>query len=588
MGVVYEAFDERLQRRVAVKVLSPALARNPNVRSRFKTEALIQGGLTHPNIVRATDVLDEPGSLAIVMDFVDGPSLEEELTKRSKPMSLAEARVLLEPVLDALGAAHEHGIVHRDLKPGNILLDRVTGGRVPKVADFGIAKVVGSREGLTREGAVMGTPAYMPPEQLRGLLDLDHRADIYAIGAIVYRMLTAVMPFEGGTEYEVTHQVLSGERPPPPSSVVREISPAVDAWVMRAMAFDRDERFRTVRELRLALGEAAEGRAPAPPPATAPPTVFEAPEEPAAPVQRRSGPRWGLWIGAVLVVAIAGGAALYALNDGKRSRRSSNRDRDQGSQLDDERDEEELETEAPAPRRPTVDHAARPAAGGADEAMCQKAADKDTEAVWRAYLSLHPAGKCAQLARERLAARREKAGRATREQAARDQAARDKAARDQAARDQAARDQAARDAQRAQAAERARLAGRGGAQMAAARRHMAAINRCDLSAYQRTLAPTLRYWNKRGATAAWVAGKMRKTFQICKIRVYEMGMSLRPGGDGVRVWKKATVVGKPHKDFCICTQLQMAEYGGSWRINGIFDAPNVVDRSCSRRAELCP
>lgn len=274
MGVVYLARDQRLQRAAVVKVLAPHLARNQIVRRRFVTEALIQGGIDHPNIVRATDLIESDELLAIVMDFVDGPSLEQHLAEMSGRLTWARARTVLLPVMEAVHAAHEQGVVHRDLKPANILLDRVRGIEVPKVADFGIAKLLAEDAGHTRQGTVIGTPNYMPPEQLEGSADLDPRADVYALGAIILELLTGRCPYFGDTEYTIARRVFAGE--PPHFEDLRAVGAPIglEPLLRRAMAPDRANRIHSVAELRdaiRALGGDTETRRPPPPP-----TVIEA------------------------------------------------------------------------------------------------------------------------------------------------------------------------------------------------------------------------------------------------------------------------------------------------------------------------
>lgn len=261
MGRVFAAVDHKLQSRVVVKVLADTFASNPGVRERFMNEALIQANLLHTNIVRALDTVQDGALLAIIMDFVDGTDLEGHLAASGGRLPLGEILALMTPVADAVHTAHERGIVHRDLKPANILLERRPDRMVPKVADFGIAKILSTTgDGKTRAGAVMGTPSYMPPEQLRGELNLDGRADVYALGAILYQLATGNLPFAGNSEYEVTHQVLSGHLPVPPSGVNPTLPPAFDAVVGRAMASDPSQRYPSAMHLKVDLENLANGR----------------------------------------------------------------------------------------------------------------------------------------------------------------------------------------------------------------------------------------------------------------------------------------------------------------------------------------
>lgn len=266
MGRVFRAHDAKLQREVVIKVLADTYATNPRVRERFVNEALIQANILHPNIVRAVDAVEEGMLLAIVMDFVRGPSLEQYLMQRGGSLPWGEFRYLILPVMDAVATAHHNNVIHRDLKPGNILLDTGPSGFIPKVADFGIAKLLANEGGAakTRAGAVLGTPSYMPPEQLKGVEDLDGRADVYALGAIMYQLATGQLPYGEHSEYQVTHFVLSGHAPTPPSTFNPHLPAGFDAIVAKAMAADRDDRYATVTELKAAT-EALGGTAKSPP-----------------------------------------------------------------------------------------------------------------------------------------------------------------------------------------------------------------------------------------------------------------------------------------------------------------------------------
>ena len=255
-GMVFRGRDARLNRHVVLKILAPQHVMNARIRARFKNEALIQANLVHPNIVRALDSIDDPdsGLLAMVLDLVDGPDLDGYLHSRGGRLELAEAAAIMLPVLDAIQLAHESDVVHRDLKPGNILVDTQRGQMVPKVTDFGVAKLVSDgQQGMTRTGAVLGTPSYMPPEQLKGAKDLDSRADIYALGAILYQLLTGILPHGEGSEYEVTAKVLGGAALPPAADLVPGLPRQVDELLTCAMAFDREHRFQSATVFKRAL-----------------------------------------------------------------------------------------------------------------------------------------------------------------------------------------------------------------------------------------------------------------------------------------------------------------------------------------------
>lgn len=243
MGMVFAAFDSRLGRQVAVKLLSPMLARDPGLRRRFENEALIQANLLHPNVVRVLDSFSQDDHLGLVMDRIEGPALHQMLANRGHPLSPREVVDVLGPVMQAIDYAHSRGVVHRDLKPANILMDGATGQWIPKVTDFGVAKILGQEGGgLTRQGAVLGTPAYMSPEQIKGLSELDARTDIYALGAIAFELLAGRTPYVG-SDYEIVHQVLSAMEPPRLASLIPGVPAGLDEPIRRAMAFDSRQRF---------------------------------------------------------------------------------------------------------------------------------------------------------------------------------------------------------------------------------------------------------------------------------------------------------------------------------------------------------
>ena len=200
VGTVYRAVHMRLDKPVAVKVLHPHFAKNTRIRERFEQGASVQAKLQHPGIVAVSDFIAEGEILAIVMDLIDGVSLEELLRGEPHPWPDAAAIELMADVIDAVAFAHRRGIIHRDLKPGNILLDRsldeyASIGR-PLVTDFDLARIVGGSGGLTRIGTVMGTVPYMAPEQYLGLPGTDARADVFALGMIFWQLLSGRLPVD--------------------------------------------------------------------------------------------------------------------------------------------------------------------------------------------------------------------------------------------------------------------------------------------------------------------------------------------------------------------------------------------------------
>ncbi len=221
MGVVYKARDERLGRLVALKFLPPHLGDHPVARERFTREARAASALDHANLCTIYDIGEtEDGSMFICMAYYEGESLKQRLARG--PLAIDDAVSVARQVAEGLGCAHRAGILHRDIKPANLML--TARGEV-KVVDFGLADLVGEAR-LTRTGTTMGTVPYMAPEQVRGD-ELDSRCDLWALGAVMYEMLTAHRPFDGRSEAAVMHAILE-HRPPPPSSLRPEIPEALD------------------------------------------------------------------------------------------------------------------------------------------------------------------------------------------------------------------------------------------------------------------------------------------------------------------------------------------------------------------------
>ena len=257
MGRVYEARHLRLAgKRFAVKMLHADLSRSPDVVTRFQREAESASVLSHPNVVGVYDVNTAPdGRPYLVAEMLQGEQLGELLAKSGK-LSVGEAVRIVRQVARALSLAHEHGIVHRDIKPENVFL--VDDGGLVKVIDFGISKVGHGNDGLTKTGTVMGTPDYMAPEQARGDR-VDARADIYAVGAILYRALTGRKPFSAPDSMSTLTAVLTQE-PERPSSIESSIPLALELVIQRAMAKRPEERYQSMRELDRALSAFDDGQ----------------------------------------------------------------------------------------------------------------------------------------------------------------------------------------------------------------------------------------------------------------------------------------------------------------------------------------
>jgi tRNA A-37 threonylcarbamoyl transferase component Bud32 len=256
MGVVYLAEHPVIGKKVALKAIHPELSRNAEVVSRFIAEAKSVNQIGHEHIVDIADFGTTPGGeFYFIMEYLQGEALSERL-KREGRIDPTRAMVIAAQIADALDSSHEHHIIHRDLKPENIFLVSRGGSKYfVKVLDFGLAKFTQSEEKVThktRAGSVMGTPYYMAPEQCEGKTEIDHRADIYSLGVLLFEMLTGKVPFggDGYGEIIVKHITM-----PPPSvrSLVPELSPEMDLILFRALAKDRTQRFQTMAELRDAL-----------------------------------------------------------------------------------------------------------------------------------------------------------------------------------------------------------------------------------------------------------------------------------------------------------------------------------------------
>ena len=304
MATVYLAHDPGFQRNVAVKVLPREYMHDPQFRVRFEREARTIAGLEHPAIVPVYDFGEADEQLFIVMRLMAGGSLAERL--KHGPLSMPEAARLLNRIAGALDKAHEKGIVHRDLKPGNILFDE---DGHPYISDFGIAKMQQGSATFTGS-AIIGTPAYMSPEQARGEKALDGRSDIYALGAILFETLTGRLPYESDTPMG---QVVKHITDPVPRILAAnpDLPDACESIIERAMAKNRAERFASAQEMAAALESVI---APAGP-TTAPTTP--SPGRPNVSATRPGAGQpgapptwlWGMVIGVVLTVLVLIGMA---------------------------------------------------------------------------------------------------------------------------------------------------------------------------------------------------------------------------------------------------------------------------------------
>ena len=294
MGEVFRAADTRLHRTVAIKILLRDQVAEPARKRRFLQEARAVSALNHPHICALYDIGSQDGIDFLVLEWLEGETLEARL--RKGPLPAAQFFAYAAQVAEALDQAHQRGLIHRDLKPANIMLTK-SGA---KLLDFGLAKTVraaaagadaGTVTSLTEAGAILGTFQYMAPEQLQGK-DADARADIFALGAVLYEMATRRKAFTGENQAALISSIMTADPPPAPAA----LSPAVDHVIRRALAKDPTERWQAVRDLLLELRWAA-AQAPA---------VAARPESP----WRRRAP-W-LLVGLIVLVAAGGGAYWFS------------------------------------------------------------------------------------------------------------------------------------------------------------------------------------------------------------------------------------------------------------------------------------
>ena len=262
-ATVYRARHVGLLSDHAVKVLHGHLAEDTELRARFLAEGRIQARLRHPNIVAVTDIVTSPLP-GLVMEFVEGETLGDFVARRRGRLPLSELTAVFLPVVDAVATAHAAGVVHRDLKPDNVIVGtRPDGGHEPRVTDFGIAKVldesvVGGAKQRTRTGMRMGTLHYMSPEQVRGAGTVDARTDVFALGAILYELVTGRAAFASDSEFETMTNIVSGKYEAP-QRLVAGLPPAIAACIAGALMPDMAHRTATCVAFREQLRAALEG-----------------------------------------------------------------------------------------------------------------------------------------------------------------------------------------------------------------------------------------------------------------------------------------------------------------------------------------
>jgi serine/threonine-protein kinase len=239
MGIVYKARDNELEEFVALKILPDNLIRNSEAVRRFKQEARNARRLSHPNIVRIHDIGEEMGRKYISMEFVEGSDLKQKIRELKRKLPFPTVLRYARQIAEAMSYAHSIGIVHRDIKPANLML---TNNDTIKVTDFGIAKMVESTASpdSTMAGAIIGTPLYMSPEQVKGL-QVDHRADIYSMGIVYYEMASGRPPFNEG---DLAYQHLFVEPKP-----LKDVPESFSRVVMKCLAKEKENRWQSAREI---------------------------------------------------------------------------------------------------------------------------------------------------------------------------------------------------------------------------------------------------------------------------------------------------------------------------------------------------
>lgn len=243
MAVVYRVRHNDLRTEHALKLLQVS---SPSIKTRLIREGRVQAQLKHPNVVTVTDVVEYEGATGLVMDLVRGPTLYQLLAYNR--LTVEQADTIAQGLLSGMRAAHEAGLIHRDLKPANVLLDTSEGRILPKIADFGLAKIATGGIRSTRSGVALGTPSYMAPEQIRSAKDVDHRADVFALGAILYELYGGVQAFKGKDVLEIYKRVTAGEYEP-----LVDHAPGLPDRVYQAvegaLQLAREQRFESVRSL---------------------------------------------------------------------------------------------------------------------------------------------------------------------------------------------------------------------------------------------------------------------------------------------------------------------------------------------------
>jgi serine/threonine protein kinase/tetratricopeptide (TPR) repeat protein len=242
MGKVYRAYDNKVKEEIAIKLLKPEISQNEKIIERFSNEIRLSRKITHKNVCRMHDLNEDQGTQFITMEYVPGEDLKSFI-KRVGHLPPQKAISIGKQVCEGLAEAHSLGVIHRDLKPQNIMVDK-SGN--PKIMDFGIARLL-KAEGITGEGAIIGTPEYMSPEQVEGK-ETDQRSDIYSLGVVLYEMLTGKVPFEGEGTFSIALKQRD-ETPPHPRELNPDLSPELSAIILKCMAKEKEKRYQSVQDL---------------------------------------------------------------------------------------------------------------------------------------------------------------------------------------------------------------------------------------------------------------------------------------------------------------------------------------------------